>query len=149
MARSSESTLNTFACPFADRCGCRVKFRQDRVSKFLSIQQTSALEQTLLLHSASGINSRWPLLAGFDSTFGITSRKFELIEFFTVCGLLNMYSISESVCMTAPLAKSAQGESGVPANLIRTAWVQFLPPPARSMLSAFHQAVCLPLLRFQ
>jgi hypothetical protein len=32
--------------------------------------------------------------------------------------------------VTAPLAKLAQGESGVPANLIRTAWVQFLPPPA-------------------
>ena len=50
---------------------------------------------------------------------------------------------------TAPLAKLAQGESGVPANLVRTAWVQFLPTPARSMLCAFHQAVCLPLLRFQ
>ena len=49
----------------------------------------------------------------------------------------------------APLAKLAQGESGVPANLVRTGWVQFLPPPARSMLRAFHQAVCLPLLRFQ
>ncbi len=67
MARSSESTLNTFACPFADQCSCRVKFRifataftikleaqgehtaeshvQDKVSKFLSIQQTAALEQ--------------------------------------------------------------------------------------------------------
>ena len=211
MARSSDSTLNTFACPFADRCGCRVKFRifataitiklesqgehtaeshvQDKVSKFLSIQQTSALEQMvstnpmvsatsarrglellpdpaskispskqrlvaravsaarlrtlqpfshgekldgeegsltrlsekiflqtlveehnrggkhlelhqpvcvghqfkdgvvfgcystpmLLLHPARGINSEWPLLAGFDSTFGITSKKFELM----------------------------------------------------------------------
>ena len=78
MARSAESTLNTFACPFADRCSCRVKFRihatafkikleaqgehtaeshvQDKVSKFLSIQQTAALEQMLLLHPASGIN---------------------------------------------------------------------------------------------
>jgi hypothetical protein len=66
VARSSESTLNTFACPFADRCS-RVKFRiaatafkikleaqgehtaeshiQDKVSKFLSIQQTAALQQ--------------------------------------------------------------------------------------------------------
>ena len=51
--------------------------------------------------------------------------------------------------MAAHLAKLAQGESGVLANLVRTAWVQFLPPPARSMLRAFHQAVCLPLLRFQ
>jgi hypothetical protein len=32
---------------------------------------------------------------------------------------------------TAPLAKLAQGESCVPANSVRTAWVQFLPPPAR------------------
>ncbi len=34
----------------------------------------------------------------------------------------------------APVAKLAQGESGVPADLVRTAWVQFLPPPARSRL---------------
>jgi hypothetical protein len=67
VALSAESTLNTFACPFADRCSCRVKFRiaatafkikleaqgehtaeshvQDKVSKFLSIQQTAALQQ--------------------------------------------------------------------------------------------------------
>jgi hypothetical protein len=67
VARSAESTLNTFACPFADRWSCRVKFRihatafkikleaqgehtaeshvQDKVSKFLSIQQTAALQQ--------------------------------------------------------------------------------------------------------
>jgi hypothetical protein len=31
----------------------------------------------LLLHAASGINSGWPFLAGFDTTFGITSKKFE------------------------------------------------------------------------
>ena len=211
MARSADSTLNTFACPFADRCSCRVKFRihatafkikleaqgehtaeshlQDKVSKFLSIQQSAALEQMvstnpmvsatscrrglqlhpdpaaqispskqrlvaravsaarlrtlkpfsqgekldgeegsltrlsakiflhtlveehnqggkhlelhqpvcvghqfqdgvvfgcysapmLLLHVARGINAAWPLLAGFDTTFGITSKKFELM----------------------------------------------------------------------
>ena len=33
----------------------------------------------LLLHAARGINSGWPFLAGFDTTFGITSKKFELI----------------------------------------------------------------------
>ena len=66
MARSADSTLNTFGCPFADRCSCRVKFRiaatafqiklegqgehtaeshvQDKVAKFLTIQQSSALE---------------------------------------------------------------------------------------------------------
>jgi hypothetical protein len=33
----------------------------------------------LLLHVACGINSGWPLLAGFDTTFGITSKKFELM----------------------------------------------------------------------
>jgi hypothetical protein len=54
-----------------------------------------------------------------------------------------------AMLLTAPLAKLAQGESGVPANLVRTAWVQFRPPPAWSMLRAFHQAVCLPLLRIQ
>jgi hypothetical protein len=48
------------------------------------------------------------------------------------------------VYTTAPLAKLAQGESGVPANLVRTAWVQLLPPPARSMLRAFlKQCACL------
>jgi hypothetical protein len=67
----------------------------------------------------------------------------------------NLWRVSESTSedaltlSTAPLAKLAQGESVGPANLVRTAWVQFLPPPARSMLRAFHQAVCLPLLRFQ
>ncbi len=67
VARSADSTLNTFGCPFADRCSCRVKFRiaatafqiklegqgehtaeshvQDKVAKFLTIQQSSALEQ--------------------------------------------------------------------------------------------------------
>jgi len=67
VARSADSTLNTFACPFADRCNCRVKFRifatafeikleaqgehtseshvQDKVSKFLTIQQSAALER--------------------------------------------------------------------------------------------------------
>ena len=211
MARSADYTLNTFVCPFADRCSCRVKFRihataykiklesqgehtaeshvQDKVTKFLSLQQSAALEQMvstnpmvsatsvrrgldllpdpaarispskqrlvaravvaarlrtlepfsqgeklegeegsltrlsakiylqklveehnaggkhldlhqpvcvghqfkdgvvfgcystpmLLLHVPRGINSEWPLLAGFDSTFGITSKKFELM----------------------------------------------------------------------
>ena len=67
MSPCSDSTLNTFGCPFADRCGCRVKFRifataytikleahgehtaeshvQDKVSKFLSIPQSAALQQ--------------------------------------------------------------------------------------------------------
>jgi hypothetical protein len=33
----------------------------------------------LLLHAASGINSGWPFLVGFNTTFGITSKKFELM----------------------------------------------------------------------
>ena len=67
VAHSADYTLNTFACPFADRCSCRVKFRiaatafnikleaqgehtseshvQDKVSKFLTIQQSAALER--------------------------------------------------------------------------------------------------------
>jgi len=62
-----DSTRNTFTCPFKNRCGCKVKFRvtataaviqleaqgehtaeshvQDKVSKFLTVQQSSALEQ--------------------------------------------------------------------------------------------------------
>ncbi len=211
MSRSADSTSNTFVCPFADRCGCRVKFRilattftikleaqgehtaeshvHDKVTIFLSIPQTAALQQMvatnpmvssttvrrglellpdsaskispskarlaaravvaararvslpffqgekldgeegsltrlsekihlqglveqhnqggkhlelhqpvcvghqfkdgvvfgcystpmLLLYAASGINSGWPLHAGFDTTFGITSKKFELM----------------------------------------------------------------------
>ncbi len=59
-----------------------------------------------------------------------------------------MFLNSGAYADTAPLAKLAQGESGVPAFLVRTAWVQFLPPPARSVLRAFHQAVCLPLWDF-
>ena len=33
----------------------------------------------LLLHGPRGINSGWPFLAGFDTTFGISSKKFELM----------------------------------------------------------------------
>jgi hypothetical protein len=33
----------------------------------------------MLLHTARGINSRWPFLAGYDSTFGISSNKFEML----------------------------------------------------------------------
>jgi hypothetical protein len=65
--KAESSTLNTFICPFMERCGCDVKFRiyatasiirlegqgehtaeshlQDKVSKFLTVQQSSALEQ--------------------------------------------------------------------------------------------------------
>ena len=32
-----------------------------------------------IVAAARGINSGWPFLAGFDTTFGITSKKFELI----------------------------------------------------------------------
>ena len=206
-----ETTRNTFTCPFKNRCGCNVKFRVtataaviqleaqgehtaeshvlDKVSKFLTVQQSSALEQmvstnpmassttvrhglellpdsaskispskarlvaravsaararallpfsqgedlsgdegsltrlsskillsdlvnehnrggkhlelhqpvclayqfkdgvvfgcyscpNLLLNAARGINSQWPFLAGFDSTFGISSKKFEML----------------------------------------------------------------------
>jgi hypothetical protein len=42
-----------------------------------------------------------------------------------------------SLLSTAPLAKLAQGESGVPANMVRTAWVQFLPPPSTKHASCF------------
>jgi hypothetical protein len=65
VSQSAESTSNTFVCPFADQCGCKVKFRifafsikleaqgkhtaeshvQDKVTIFFSIQQTSALQQ--------------------------------------------------------------------------------------------------------
>ena len=67
MSQRAELTSNTFVCPFADRCGCPVKFRifstafsikleaqgehsaeshvQDKVTIFFSIQRTSALQQ--------------------------------------------------------------------------------------------------------
>ena len=211
MSRKSDTKLNTFVCPFADRCECRVKFRitatlkgiklesqgehsaqshaSDKMTKFLTLPQTAAVQQIvstnpmvnattvrrgtqllsdeagrispsksrlvaravtahrsrvlepftqgekldgdegsltrlsekiflrtlveehnaggehlqlhkpvcvghqfqdgvvfgcystpmLLLHSTRGINSEWPFLAGFDTTFGITSKKFELM----------------------------------------------------------------------
>jgi asparagine synthase (glutamine-hydrolysing) len=46
---------------------------------------------------------------------------------------------------TAPLAKLAQGESGVPASLVRTAWVQFLPRPEHEACFVFStkQFACL------
>jgi hypothetical protein len=58
----------------------------------------------------------------------------------TCCLPLLRSLIKLNVCMffeTAPLAKLAQGESGVPANLVRTAWVQILPPPARQHEASF------------
>jgi hypothetical protein len=211
VSRSAESISNTFVCPFADRCGCPVKFRifatvfsikleaqgehseesnvQGKVTIFLSIPRTAALQQMvatnpmvssttvrrglellpdsaskispskarlvagavvaararallpffqgeipdgeaegsltrlsekifveqhnqggkhlelhrpvcmvhqfkdgvvlgcystastplLFLHASRGMNSGWPFLAGFDTTFGITSKKFELM----------------------------------------------------------------------
>ena len=211
MSRKSDTKLNTFVCPFAERCECHVKFRitvteeaikleaqgehsarshaLDKISKFLTLPQTAAVQQIvgtnpmvnattvrrgtqllsddsgrispsrsrlvqravaahrsrvlepftqgekldgeegsltrlsekillrtlveehnaggehlqlhkpvcvghqfkdgvvfgcystpmLLLHTTRGINSEWPFLAGFDTTFGITSKKFELM----------------------------------------------------------------------
>jgi hypothetical protein len=75
--------------------------------------------------------------------------RFRVRLWFGIYAVLIMFVQCMVRLATAPLAKLAQGESGVPANSVRTAWVQFLPPPARSMLRAFHQAVCLPLLRLQ
>ena len=78
------------------------------------------------------------------------SRNITLPQGVDDLAVFNLYAYLNICLATAPLAKLAQGESGIPANLVRTAaWVLFLPPPARSMLRAFHQAVCLPLLRFQ
>ena len=102
MARSSQSTLNTFVCPFKDRCSCRVKFRifataltvkleaqgehtaashvQDKVSKFLSIPQTSALEQMV---STNPMASATPVRRGLellpDSTSKISPSKARLV----------------------------------------------------------------------
>jgi len=33
----------------------------------------------MLLHIPRAVNSQWPVLAGFDSTFGISSNKFEML----------------------------------------------------------------------
>jgi hypothetical protein len=53
-------------------------------------------------------------------------------------------SIDFDQLSTAPLAKLAQGESGVPANLVRTAWVQFLPPQHKAcFVLSTKQYACL------
>ena len=76
MSRGSDSTLNTFGCPFAELCGCCVEFRifataytikleaqgehtaeshvQDKVSKFLSISQSAALQQMVATNPMVG-----------------------------------------------------------------------------------------------
>ena len=67
MSRKSATKLNTFVCPFAERCECRVKFRitatektiqlesqgehsaqshaSDKLTKFLTLSQTAAVQQ--------------------------------------------------------------------------------------------------------
>ena len=96
MSRSSDSTLNTFKCPFVDRCGCNVKFRifatafniklesqgehsaeshvQDKVTKFLSIPQTAALEQMVATNPMVSATS---VLRG-SSCFRIPQQQFPL-----------------------------------------------------------------------
>ena len=102
MSRSAESTSNTFVCPFADRCGCPVKFRifatafsikleaqgkhsaeshvQEQVTIFCPFCRPLLFSNAnAIVAAARGINSGWPFLAGFNTTFGITSKKLELI----------------------------------------------------------------------
>ena len=102
MARSAKSTLNTFTCPFADRCSCRVKFRiaatafeikleaqgehtaeshvQDKVSKFLSIQQSAALEQMVSTNPmVSSTSARRGLELLPDSAAKISPSKQRLV----------------------------------------------------------------------
>ena len=67
VSRKSATKLNTFVCPFAERCECRVKFRitatektiqlesqgehsaqshaSDKLTKFLTLPQTAAVQQ--------------------------------------------------------------------------------------------------------
>ncbi len=82
MSRGSDSTLNTFGCPFAERCCCRgVKFRifatakiikleaqgehtveshvLDKVTKFLSILQSAAVQQMVVTNPMVSSTTVW------------------------------------------------------------------------------------------
>jgi hypothetical protein len=97
------STCNAFICPFMERCGCRVKFRvtatvddiqleaqgehtaeshvQDKVSKFLTVQQSSVLEQmvsTNPMASATTVRCGLELLP--DSASKISPSKARLVR---------------------------------------------------------------------
>jgi hypothetical protein len=102
VSRSAESTSNTFVCPFADRCGCPVEFRifatafsikleaqgehgaeshvQDKVTKFLSIPQTAALQQMVATNpmvSSTTVRRGLELLP--DSASKISPSKARLV----------------------------------------------------------------------
>ena len=102
VARNHSSSLNTFVCPFADRCSCRVKFRifatdagiklesqgehtaeshiQDKASKFLTIQQSSVLEQIVSTNPmVSSTTARRGLELLPDPTSKISPSKKRLV----------------------------------------------------------------------
>ena len=100
---AKDSTRNTFTCPFKNRCECNVKFRvtatadliylegqgehtaqshvQDKVSKFLTVQQSSALEQMVSTNPmASSTTVRRGLELLPDSASKISPSKARLVR---------------------------------------------------------------------
>jgi hypothetical protein len=98
-----DSTRNTVTCPFKERCGCKVNFRvtatadviqleaqgghtaeshvQDKVSKFLTVQQSSALEQMVSTNPmASSTTVRRGLELLPDSASKISPSKARLVR---------------------------------------------------------------------
>ncbi len=116
MSRKENLTSNTFVCPFADRCCCRVKFRifataflikleaqsehtaeshvEDKVSKFLSIPQTAALQQMVATNPMVGSTTstvlrgvELPLLADSASKFSPSKARLAARAVVAACAL--------------------------------------------------------------
>jgi hypothetical protein len=104
VSQSAESTSNTFVCPFADRCGCPVKFRifatvfsikleaqgehtaeshvQDKFTKKMSIPQTAAIQQMVVTNpmvSSTTVRRGLELLPSPDSASEISPSKARLV----------------------------------------------------------------------
>ncbi len=101
VSRKESSTRNIFVCPLKDRCGCSVEFRvsatddviqleaegehtaeshfQDNVSKVLTIQQSSALEQTVSYQMVSSTSVRCGLQLLPDSASKTCPSKARLV----------------------------------------------------------------------
>jgi hypothetical protein len=72
----------------------------------------------MLLHIPRAVNSQWPLLAGFDSTFGISSNKFEMLG-------MNFNSLYDST-LEFPAAYSKQVLPSNAKSKRPSAWAEVL-----------------------
>ena len=101
--REASATLNTFVCPFIDRCNCRVKFRifaseakiqletqgehtleshiNDKVTKFLTHRQSGAIESvvsTMPMANATAVRREIELLP--DESVKISPSKARMVQ---------------------------------------------------------------------